>query len=166
MKQTILLALTGLLGLVSCSVYDVRMGEVDGMYSMDKMAGAGPAGMPNGCQGRPGGKAGVLTAGEWNDLDHWDFWSGLMGSQDYGGMSAYWRMYTPRRVAVRVADAAGKRLPALRITLEQNQKVLWSTLTDNTPRRARTTWSSPSTESPRHRPRNSPPGTSSRKRPK
>ena len=131
MKKTILLALTGLMGLVSCSVYDVRMGEVDGMYSMDKMAGAGPEGMPNGGQGRPGGKAGVLTAGEWNDLDHWDFWSGLMGSQDYGGMSQYWRMYTPRRVAVRVADAAGKRLPALRITLEQNQKVLWSTLTDN-----------------------------------
>ena len=131
MKKTILLALTGLMGLVSCSVYDVRMGEVDGMYSMDKMAGAGPAGMPNGGQGRPGGKAGVLTAGEWNDLEHWDFWSGLMGSQDYGGMSQYWGMYTPRRVAVRVADAAGKRLPALRITLEQNQKVLWSTLTDN-----------------------------------
>ena len=131
MKQTILLALTGLLGLVSCSVYDMGMGEVDGMYSMDKMPGAGPAGMPNGGQGRPGGKAGVLTAGEWNDLDHWDFWSGLMGSQDYGGMSAYWRMYTPRRVAVRVADAAGKRLPALRITLEQDRKVLWSTLTDN-----------------------------------
>ena len=131
MKQTILLALTGLLGLVSCSVYDMRVGEVDGMYSMDKMAGAGPAGMPNGGQGRPGGKAGVLTAGEWNDLDHWDFWSGLMGSQDYGGMSEYWRMFTPRRVAVRVADAAGKRLPALRITLEQDQKLLWSTLTDN-----------------------------------
>ena len=131
MKKTILLALTGLMGLVSCSVYDMGMGEVDGMYSMDKMAGAGPAGMPNGGQGRPGGKAGVLTAGEWNDLDHWDFWSGLMGSQDYGGMSQYWRMYTPRRVAVRVADAAGKRLPALRITLEQDQKVLWSTLTDN-----------------------------------
>ena len=131
MKKTILLALTGLLGLVSCSVYDVRMGEVDGMYSMDKMAGAGPAGMPNGGQGRPGGKAGVLTAGEWNDLSHWDFWSGLMDSQDYGGMSTYWGMYTPRRVAVRVADAAGKRLPALRITLEQDRKVLWSTLTDN-----------------------------------
>ncbi len=130
-KKTIVLALTGLLGMVSCSVYDMRMGDVDGMYSMDKMAGAGPAGMPNGGQGRPGGKAGVLTAGEWNDLDHWDFWSGLMGSQDYGGMSEYWRIFTPRRVAVRVADAAGKRLPALRITLEQDQKVLWSTLTDN-----------------------------------
>ena len=131
MKKTIFLALAGLMGLVSCSVYDVRTGEVDGMYSMDKMAGAGPEGMLNGGQGRPGGKAGVLTAGEWNDLDHWDFWSGLMGSQDYGGMSQYWRMFTPRRVAVRVADAAGKRLPALRITLEQDQKVLWSTLTDN-----------------------------------
>jgi hypothetical protein len=40
-------------------------------------------------------------------------------------------MYTPRRVAVRVADAAGKRLPAIRVALEQDQKTVWSTLTDN-----------------------------------
>ena len=101
------------------------------MYSSDKMAGSGPDGFPGGGQGRPGGKAGVLTAGEWNDLDHWDFWSGLMTSQDYGGMSEFWGMYTPRRVAVRVADAAGKRLPAIRIVLEQDQKAVWSALTDN-----------------------------------
>ena len=131
MKKTLLLALAGLFGLVSCSKYGYSaLGEknasgMDGMSSAFYMSDGG------GHQGRPGGKAGVLTAGEWNDLDHWDFWSGLMGSQEYGGMSEYWRMYTLRRVAVRVADAAGKRLPALRITLEQDQKVLWSTLTDN-----------------------------------
>ena len=129
MKKTILLALAGLLGLVSCSTYDYGLSE-KGAYSMDGAAGAGPMGGPNG-QGRPGGQAGVLTAGEWNDLAHWDFWSRLMTSQDYGGMSEYWRMYTPRRVAVRVADAAGKRLPAIRIVLEQNQEAIWSTLTDN-----------------------------------
>ena len=128
MKKTLLLVLTGLLGLVSCS----KAGYSDGVekgYSNSEPAFFMSDG--GGSQGRPGGKAGVLTAGEWNDLAHWDFWSGLMGSQDFGGMSEYWRMFTPRRVAVRVADAAGKRLPALRITLEQNQKVLWSTLTDN-----------------------------------
>ena len=131
MKKTILLALAGLMGLVSCSKIGDYETIGDDPYSSEKgMADAFFCG-PNGGQGRPGGKAGVLTAGEWNDLDHWDFWSGLMGSQDYGGMSAYWRMYTPRRVAVRVADPAGKRLPALRITLEQDRKVLWSTLTDN-----------------------------------
>ena len=131
MKKTLLLALAGLLGLVSCSRYGYDLGGIDGMYSMDKMAGSGADGFPGGGQGRPGGQAGVLTAGEWNDLDHWDFWSGLMTSQDYGGMSEFWGMYTPRRVAVRVADAAGKRLPAVRLVLEQDRKAVWSTLTDN-----------------------------------
>ena len=130
MNKAIILAFAGLLGLVSCSRYDFGIGE-EGMYSMDKMAGSGPMGGPGGGQGRPGGKAGVLTAGEWNDLDHWDFWSGLMTSQDYGNLSEFWGMFTPRRVAVRVADASGKRLPAIRIVLEQNQKAIWSTLTDN-----------------------------------
>ena len=131
MKKTILFALAGLLGLVSCSRDGYELGRMEGSYAMDKMAGGGPMAAPNGGQGRPGGQAGVLTAGEWNDLDHWDFWSGLMASQDYGDMSAYWGMYTPRRVAVRVADATGKRLPAVRVVLEQKQRAVWSTLTDN-----------------------------------
>ena len=118
MKKTILFALAGLLGLVSCSRDGYELGRMEGSYAMDKMAGGGPMAAPNGGQGRPGGQAGVLTAGEWNDLDHWDFWSGLMASQDYGDMSAYWGMYTPRRVAVRVV-------------LEQKQRAVWSTLTDN-----------------------------------
>ena len=131
MKKTILFALAGLLGLVSCSRDGYDLGCMEGGFAMDKMAGSGPMTAPNGGQGRPGGQAGVLTAGEWNDLDHWDFWSGLMASQDYGDMSAYWGMYTPRRVAVRVADASGKRLPGVRVVLEQKQRAVWSTLTDN-----------------------------------
>ena len=131
MKKTILFALAGLLGLVSCSRDGYELGRMEGSYAMDKMAGGGPMAAPNGGQGRPGGQAGILTAGEWNDLAHWDFWSGLMASQDYGDMSAYWGVYTPRRVAVRVADATGKRLPAVRVVLEQKQRAVWSTLTDN-----------------------------------
>ena len=130
MKNSVIAFLAVLTGLISCS----KGGLLD--YGAD-MADKGEAGMYESLSGwgnhigRPGGQAGILTAGEWNDLEHWDFWSGLMGSQEYGGMAEYWRLYSPRRVAVRIADAAGKRLPAVRIVLEQDQKAVWSTLTDN-----------------------------------
>jgi len=126
-KKNITIVLAALLGLASCTKYtDVAGGDYGTYYKMDGMAGPG-----NGGQGRPGGRAGVLTAGEWNDLDHWDFWSKMMVSDSFGGMSSYWRFYTPRRVAVRVADANGKRIPAVKVVLEQGQKTVWSTLTDN-----------------------------------
>ncbi len=127
MKIKRIVCLAALMGLVACA-----KGGFPGEYDSDfafKMDGA-MAGGNNG-PGRPGGKAGVLTAGEWNDLSHWDFWSGLMTAQEYGGMADYWRLYTPRRVAVRLADATGRRLPAVRVTLEQDRKTVWSTLTDN-----------------------------------
>lgn len=126
MKRVLYLALAALAGLSSCS----KGGVFDGSYSADsyKMDGTGMAG---GGQFRPGGEAGVLTAGEWNDLSHWGFWSSLMTGQDYGDASAYWCVYTARRVAVRVADGDGKRLPAVPVSLEQNQKTIWSAMTDN-----------------------------------
>jgi len=126
MKNRFLICLAALLGLASCSkgYYD-GMSSADVAYKMDGMS------MGDNGQGRPGGQAGVLTAGEWNDLSHWDFWSKVMGSDEYKGMPAYWGFYTPRRVAVRVADATGKRLPAVKVVLEQDQKEIWSTLTDN-----------------------------------
>jgi len=128
MKNSVLISLMGLLGLVSCS-----KGLVDGFPGTYKMDAdyAGAMMMNGGQGGYPGGKAGVLTAGEWNDLDHWGFWSGLMTSESFGNMPEYWRLYTPRRVAVRVADATGKRLPAVKVTLEQGGKAIWNTLTDN-----------------------------------
>ena len=114
------------------SVFSCAKISIDGDYSYsDKSSGRTESGWGGGQGGYQGGHAGVLTAGEWNDLDHWDFWSGLMTSNTYQGMSDYWGFYTSRRVAVRVADAAGKRLPGVRVTLEQGQKIIWSVLTDN-----------------------------------
>ena len=128
MKNKVIVCLAALMGLVSCAKGGL-LADYDGGYAFE-MAGKTSGWGGNG-QGRPGGQAGVLTAGEWNDLGNWDFWSKLMTSQEYGGMADHWGMYPARRVAVRVADAVGKRLPAVRITLEQDQKTIWSTLTDN-----------------------------------
>ena len=126
MKKAFLF-LIAVAGVFSCSKADFggAFSFPDGSYSKTESGWGGGQG------GYHGGQAGVLTAGEWNDLDHWDFWSGLMVSNNYKGMSDYWGFYTSRRVAVRVADADGKRLPGVRVTLEQGQNTIWSVLTDN-----------------------------------
>ena len=70
MKNSVIVLFAALAGLVSCSkggIFDYADG--DGAFSgifRDEMGGGN-------YPGRPGGEAGVLTAGEWNDLDHWDF---------------------------------------------------------------------------------------------
>ena len=128
MKKTLLFSLLGLFGLFACT----KAGDPFGADSVEsKMDGPYAFDMSNGGQGRPGGQAGVLTAGEWNDLEHWAFWSGLMTSKTFQDASAYWGFYTQRRVAVRVADASGARLPGVKISLEQGQTQIWSTVTDN-----------------------------------
>ena len=100
----------------------------DAVY--DEKGAAAADGFPGGGQGRPGGEAGVLTAGEWNDLDHWGFWSGLMTGQEYGDASDYWRMYTGRRVAVRLTDGNGHPVPAAKVDLERGGETIWTTRTD------------------------------------
>ena len=67
MRKTVFLDLAAVLGFASCTKegawgdgYKSDMGE----YSASDGA-MGPGGYG---QGRPGGQAGVLTAGEWNDL--------------------------------------------------------------------------------------------------
>ena len=58
--------------------------------------------------GNEQGEAGKVTAGEWRDLDHWDFWSNLMSTNaEYAKYCDYWSLYTNNRVAVRVTNESG-----------------------------------------------------------
>lgn len=84
----------------------------------------------------PGGEggntsAGVLTAGEWNDLDHWDFWGKLFKDEDITKASKVWEFNVDRRIAVKVTDAAGKAVSGARVEATMNSKIVWSTVTDN-----------------------------------
>lgn len=84
----------------------------------------------------PGGEggntsAGVLTAGEWNDLDHWDFWGKLFKDEDITKASKVWEFNVDRRIAVKVTDAAGKAVSGARVEATMDSKIVWSTVTDN-----------------------------------
>ena len=93
----------------------------------DALGGSG-YGEENGNGG--GGEAGVLTAGEWRDLDHWDFWtSKITGSQSFGEELTRWGFHTVDRIAVRVKDGAGNPVPNVPVSIAQSGKVLWETRT-------------------------------------
>ncbi len=86
---------------------------------------------PGGGQGG-GGEAGVLTAAEWNDLDNWNFWGGLMNGQDYTEMNTYWGLNTSGRIACKVVDAAGAPVVGAKLELKSaDGAVVWTSFSDN-----------------------------------
>lgn len=105
--------------------------------------------MSDGSVGRDGNgpvsvAPGLLTAGEWNDLDHWLFWGNLMTPKpdqepdqqdtqarpDYSGMTRYWGFNTSRRVAVRLTNSDGTPVPGVSVHLLQGGKTVWMARTD------------------------------------
>ncbi|MCR5408961.1 MAG: VWA domain-containing protein [Bacteroidales bacterium] len=95
----------------------------------------GGASEPGGESSEPGengnSQAGRVTAGEWCDLDHWDFWGGLMTGQDYADKSEYWKFWTNNRVAVEVTDKDGKAISGVQVSIERTGKEIWRAVTDN-----------------------------------
>ncbi|MBQ7639889.1 MAG: VWA domain-containing protein [Bacteroidales bacterium] len=127
---------------MACSTSDWPDGSsVSGRYGIDVTGLPGP-GEPSG----PGsGTAGVLTAGEWSDLAHWDYWGGLMTAKpgepnpdapqqavpDYGKMAADWGFNTASRYALHVQDASGKPVVGATVELLESGTVVWKARTSN-----------------------------------
>jgi hypothetical protein len=75
--------------------------------------------------------AGVLTAGEWNDLNHWNFWDSLQQVPDYSKMTAYWDFYPSHRMSVQVVDLQGNAAIDVAVDLKMNGVVVAQARTDN-----------------------------------
>lgn len=80
--------------------------------------------------------AGVVTAGEWNDLDNWGFWNKLMSGQNEGKFYEYlnyWSLYPSDRFAVTVVDDAGNPVCGAKIELfvDEADKPEWTAISDN-----------------------------------
>ena len=80
--------------------------------------------------------AGVVTAGEWNDLENWGFWNNLMSGQNEGKFYEYlnyWSLYTGDRFAVTVVDDAGNPVCGAKVELfvDEADKPEWTAISDN-----------------------------------
>lgn len=80
--------------------------------------------------------AGVVTAGEWNDLENWGFWNELMSGQNEGKFYEYlnyWSLYPSDRFAVTVVDEEGNPVCGAKVELFVNgaEKPSWTAISDN-----------------------------------
>ena len=132
--KKLLYAITAVLAFAGCSKYYVDgdylfPGEAG--YASDSEAGGVEGPGENGGNGQ-GGEAGVITAGEWNDLDNWNFWGGLMTGEQYKEFSFYWGLNTSHRFAVKVVDAASAPVAGASVELKSaDGTLLWTSRTDN-----------------------------------
>lgn len=113
-------------------------GGSEGMYEYSSaysgLAGGGSTtstgdwrgGNPNG-QFEPG----VLTAGEWNDLNNWDFWNNLLSNQEYYDDVNKWNLKEIIRYSFVVADKNESLVANAEISLLSNQVEVWKTKTDS-----------------------------------
>lgn len=76
--------------------------------------------------------AGLLTGGEWNDNENWDFWQGLYESANYSvdweEYKTTWRTGADFRLEVTVKDSAGSLVSGARVSTDQPK---YSAVTDN-----------------------------------
>jgi len=85
---------------------------------------------------RPKQRPGQLTAGEWNDLDHWAFWRALFVDHEqtrseWKPIEERWKFHTGSRIPVHVV-ASGKAVVDAKVSLLDGQgKALWKARTDN-----------------------------------
>ena len=134
----------------SCSMEGDFWAKSDGEYVSGEGGWMGEdSGVPGeGDNGNGNSNAGKLTAGEWNDLDNWQFWGQLMlsqGEEEVGNIEdgdyyegngtfyqycPYWGFYTNNRVAVNVTNA-GAPAAGVKVVLNVDGKPVWNAVTDN-----------------------------------
>jgi len=74
-------------------------------------------------------RAGLLTAGEWNDNNNWDFWNKVMANREWYTLQSKWKISTNRYV-VNVTDGAAPVMGA-KVALWQGETLVWAAITDN-----------------------------------
>ncbi len=134
MKKFITLFLSALFLIISCD--NVATDEAFEDYATDEALtdrslsadiGGSTGGSNNGGNGA---QPGLITAGEWNDLNNWSFWNNLFNEQAFSKMPDYWSVYTNNRITVLVENN-GTPVANAKVELLRNEAVIWASKTDN-----------------------------------
>lgn len=101
----------------------------------DSSFGSLDSGSSGGSSGEvPGGGAtnpsGLITAGEWNDLEDWDFWNDLVENEEFTDKLPYWGFYHNNRISVKLVNNNQPVIDA-EISLVRSGEVIWTSKTDN-----------------------------------
>ena len=120
MKKLYFLSFIASLLLSACARPDDGMHDDYSMHSKESKDGQGGI-QPQG---------GLVTAGEWNDLDNWAFYQKTLMKEPFKGFPDDWQMYTNHRIAVALT-AKNKPAANATVTLFRNDTPIWTAKTDN-----------------------------------
>lgn len=120
MKKLYFLSFIAALLLSACARPDDGMHDDYSMHSKES----------KGSQGGIQPQGGLVTAGEWNDLDNWDFYQKTLMKEPFKGFPDDWQMYTNHRIAVAIT-AKNKPASNATVTLFRNDTPIWTAKTDN-----------------------------------
>lgn len=74
---------------------------------------------------------GVITAGEWSDLENWSFWDSLFINQEFSELRSYWSFYHYHRISVLIENSNSEPVCDAIVELTRNETVIWKSRTDN-----------------------------------
>jgi hypothetical protein len=122
--------------LVSCSKNERGVALEDasspGFFDSDSSSGSSPSGSSgSAAEGSNSNNSGLITAGEWNDLENWTYWiDSLLNGEEYASMPEVWGMYPKSRVSVLVEHNFGPAID-IEVELRKNGTMVWKNRTDN-----------------------------------
>ena len=76
-------------------------------------------------------RSGLLTAGEWNDLNNWGFWTDILDDDNYSGKTDYWEFYPENLMVVKVVDGDNVGIANVSVELFNSNSREFVTKTDN-----------------------------------
>lgn len=74
---------------------------------------------------------GVITAGEWNDLENWPFWENVIEKDNFKDFPAYWSFFNNNRISVSVSGTNSIPVADVSVKLMRNGVAIFSAKTDN-----------------------------------
>ena len=77
------------------------------------------------------GQAGLVTAGEWNDLNNWEKWAELLKKDEFKNMNTFWGVHTEHRYPVFVTNENYDPISGISVFLKNDKdSIIWSAITD------------------------------------
>ena len=77
------------------------------------------------------GDSGLITAGEWNDLENWDFWKNQLIKLDSLDLPTYWNIHTKHRLSVLVNNLGISPMCDIKVELMKGNELIWTAKSDN-----------------------------------